>query len=586
MTPQISEGDAKIMEQLKSAILDLDWEISVAAIAQLEEQVKILRSAWSDQRIPLIYLQIIGALGQYAKVALRRSHPGAVRLLREVFQGLEESVGESKLSDDEKTSKVTDFVNKYNVLKGEITKFDKEQKEKELKGSQEKEPEEPETTTAPEETPPEPEPSPPAPSPEEAVVDPDEETVAETGGDLDEFFVDDEDEDSSASQEEAETTTASQVNNEPDLSILDAFVDGKGQGSGEQESLAGADEPGVTEAGETSSEVDTALDDFFADEGDDGAALELAPKEEATDPQSLTLEDKGEDAGAPEFSFDEEEDDAQSLTLDIGGVVAAEEEGLPAEDEPLLVLEEKSEVEPVGGDVGSLNLDMDDTGLAGAEDLVAETDEASAIAGLAVPSEGESAELEAAAEPVEAGTTEPDMAKEVALPCEDLQMLLLSVEWEVGDQLLDSIDSELSRLRQDLAANSSAMVPLDLLSTVLAYIGREQAESISESMACLKFITECLAEILTAADDLPRASQAVHRAVSSFIEWHELVVVDLEGRQATGEKSAETVAAPEPLADTKEDVLGSIAQLKEELLGEVAEFIEVKIKELNSKLLG
>jgi len=117
----MSDG-VEAIQELKAAILAIEWEITDEALDTLLGSLQPLREKWAGQKAYLVCLQIIGTLGGYVKSAREKAHPDATQLLHSVFDTLDLIVTDDTLSADEKTEKVRAEVGKYNKLKKEIAK--------------------------------------------------------------------------------------------------------------------------------------------------------------------------------------------------------------------------------------------------------------------------------------------------------------------------------------------------------------------------------------------------------------------------------------------------------------------------------
>ncbi len=711
MTSHISEVDSETFEQLKSSVLDLDWEITDESLVKFDQQIKTLRSAWPDQRILLVYLQILGAIGHYVKAAKDRAHPASIKLLTDVFHGLESAVAEPDLSESDKAGLVSEFVTRYNTLKGEISNSapKKESVEETEVVAEEsdsrinslmKDKEDNATDSifdsmldemvkadtseeAEEKTPP---PAPPSRPAVQAAFNKDDGTVIDPDRNLDEDFVEadellddffDDDDDDALPASATAASPEDEEDDELDLSVLDE-MDGDDEdadvldldNADEQDSLEndesldevgadGADEEVIVdelvdEEDEEFPEVESVLDDFFDDDDDDIAqpASTIAVSEEdkdddaeldldapaAEEKSSAEIEVVGVDEEL-ELVLDDDDNEAEPIVDDEDAgppVIIAEDEDVEVEIDEVseVIIEDEKSSEEVPGleldDKTEVEVD-EETALATENiDLAIVTDEEEALLEeeLSLDSDDEDAVLdladedvaddeisetpllyeeemiasETATETISESSDLDESTEEEKLPTEDLRLLLLSVEWEVGDQLLESISGELKRLREVLSDNIQAAVPLDFLETVLAYIDREQAEAISESMACLKLITASLEEIVAATGDVSADQQSVGRAVSSFVEWHELVVADLENRvQTARELSVVQDVAQEEVVDAsheeddEREVVADVSAadeklestlLKEEILGQVDEMIAKEIQILRAEFLS
>lgn len=115
----VSDG-VEAIQELKAAILAIEWEINDEAMETLLGSLGPLREKWAGKKAFLVCLQIMGTLGGYIKTAREKVHPDAIKLLHSVFDTLDLIITDDTLSDSEKTEKVRAEVAKYNELKVEI----------------------------------------------------------------------------------------------------------------------------------------------------------------------------------------------------------------------------------------------------------------------------------------------------------------------------------------------------------------------------------------------------------------------------------------------------------------------------------
>ncbi|MDA3969731.1 MAG: hypothetical protein PF442_00105 [Desulfobulbaceae bacterium] len=114
----------EVLFKLKSAVLNIDWEISDETLTELAEEVAKLQGKWAGKKVLLVYLQIIGALCQYIGVSRGKSHPGTFLLLKEAFNGLETVVMNPAMDQAEQSKDLMAYAERYNQLKKEISAGD------------------------------------------------------------------------------------------------------------------------------------------------------------------------------------------------------------------------------------------------------------------------------------------------------------------------------------------------------------------------------------------------------------------------------------------------------------------------------
>jgi pilus assembly protein FimV len=114
-----SQGQRNVLTNLKAIVLGIDWEISDSELVRLSEEVSKLEKVFSENRAKLIFLQGIGALGNYIRSAKSNAHPDAFKLLHSFCKGLEKTYNEVLSGDQEKEILFAE-VKKFNAFKSVI----------------------------------------------------------------------------------------------------------------------------------------------------------------------------------------------------------------------------------------------------------------------------------------------------------------------------------------------------------------------------------------------------------------------------------------------------------------------------------
>ncbi len=125
-TPQRSSRHAAQPEEnspiqdLKSVILSLEWEISDQVMQRLGEEVLKLEGEYKDDKIVVAFLQLLGSLGKYIQKKRAEAHPDSISLLNSVYENLEQVIMSDELTDSAKKKMLVTEVNKYKKLKEHI----------------------------------------------------------------------------------------------------------------------------------------------------------------------------------------------------------------------------------------------------------------------------------------------------------------------------------------------------------------------------------------------------------------------------------------------------------------------------------
>jgi len=72
-------------------VLSIDWEITPQALESFLDQVRLLKGVYQADKVVIMFLQILGSLGQYIKSSRSKVHPSTFTLLNSVFARLERS---------------------------------------------------------------------------------------------------------------------------------------------------------------------------------------------------------------------------------------------------------------------------------------------------------------------------------------------------------------------------------------------------------------------------------------------------------------------------------------------------------------
>ena len=114
-----SQEQKNILTNLKAMVLSIDWEITDNALIRLSEEVSKLEKVFSENRAKLIFLQGIGALGNYIRSKKSNTHPDAFKLLHSFYKGLERTCNEVLSGEQEKEILLAE-VKKFNAFKSVI----------------------------------------------------------------------------------------------------------------------------------------------------------------------------------------------------------------------------------------------------------------------------------------------------------------------------------------------------------------------------------------------------------------------------------------------------------------------------------
>jgi len=94
-SPEETEEHVRLREHplkgLKAILLSIDWEITDSTMDSLLNEIKNVEYIYSEDKIILTFLQLLGSIGRYLKVNKARAHPNATRVINSVYEALEKA---------------------------------------------------------------------------------------------------------------------------------------------------------------------------------------------------------------------------------------------------------------------------------------------------------------------------------------------------------------------------------------------------------------------------------------------------------------------------------------------------------------
>jgi hypothetical protein len=125
------ESDDSPLRELKTIVLSLDWEITDEVMNNFVEQIAVLKDRLKDDKIILVFLQLLGSLGEYIRINKAKSHPGAFKILTSLFNELDKVVQSKDLTESDKKKILSAELTKYKTLKEQLIKAKPKKEEKE-----------------------------------------------------------------------------------------------------------------------------------------------------------------------------------------------------------------------------------------------------------------------------------------------------------------------------------------------------------------------------------------------------------------------------------------------------------------------
>jgi hypothetical protein len=110
------------LAELKSMVLSIDWEITDEVLSAFLSQIASLKNTYKNEKIILMFLQLLGSLGEYIKTNRGNAHPKTFKVLNSVFSHLEDIVLTKGLAESEKIKILRMEMDKYKQLRTQVSK--------------------------------------------------------------------------------------------------------------------------------------------------------------------------------------------------------------------------------------------------------------------------------------------------------------------------------------------------------------------------------------------------------------------------------------------------------------------------------
>ena len=105
------------LRELKAIVLSIDWEITDEVMIRFVEQIAELQDVFKDDKVVLIFLQLLGSISEYIRVNLGKSHPDAFKILSSLYNKLDTVVHTEGMADTERRKILSTELAKYKKLK-------------------------------------------------------------------------------------------------------------------------------------------------------------------------------------------------------------------------------------------------------------------------------------------------------------------------------------------------------------------------------------------------------------------------------------------------------------------------------------
>jgi hypothetical protein len=119
-----TEEEAKTdpLRELKAVFLAVDWEINDEIMSAMLRQIDSLKKIFAKDRIVVLFLQLLGAVGKYIKAQKANAHPDAVKLLNSIYTSLEIVSMSEGMTETERKRILRSEVKRFQSLKEELAR--------------------------------------------------------------------------------------------------------------------------------------------------------------------------------------------------------------------------------------------------------------------------------------------------------------------------------------------------------------------------------------------------------------------------------------------------------------------------------
>ncbi|MBW1729478.1 MAG: hypothetical protein JRH08_03250 [Deltaproteobacteria bacterium] len=118
--PDQKGKDVQPLEDLKSIVLSLEWEITDEVMGKFLSQTEELRKGCKDDKVLSTFIQMLSALGKYIRRHKGGSHPDAVKLLSATFESFEKVFKTAGTPDAERKQILDKSIKEFLKLKKAI----------------------------------------------------------------------------------------------------------------------------------------------------------------------------------------------------------------------------------------------------------------------------------------------------------------------------------------------------------------------------------------------------------------------------------------------------------------------------------
>lgn len=109
--------DNSALNDLKAIVLSIDWEINDEIMDRFIAQVDNLKESYKEDKVVILFFQLLRSVAKYIKNNKSDSHPDATRLLNSTYNGLEKVLASQDLSGSQKEKLLLSEIKNFKTLK-------------------------------------------------------------------------------------------------------------------------------------------------------------------------------------------------------------------------------------------------------------------------------------------------------------------------------------------------------------------------------------------------------------------------------------------------------------------------------------
>lgn len=115
-----TDAPVEDLQQLKSIVLSIDWEITDTCLADLMQETERLLPVFENDRFTHALLRMLNALGRYIQKRKASAHPAAINRVMAVYSAIEKLVADSTLTEEQRRILIANEITAFKKLKQQV----------------------------------------------------------------------------------------------------------------------------------------------------------------------------------------------------------------------------------------------------------------------------------------------------------------------------------------------------------------------------------------------------------------------------------------------------------------------------------